>query len=498
MRLRFLLLLGLVPLEAAAPPDYFVPTHRLPGIGVERDDLSEEVLAIRTDLMIQSQTFAILRDPESVPGARRITEDRKLQSLFHTAAEHSGMPQEVLEAIAYLESWGDPKAESPTGPRGIMQVSLGTAREMGLKVYSVTRYRTVKEKIQVRNKKNKLVTKVVRHKVPYVASSRDERLMPERAIPAAANYLAGLERRFGGQDWAIFAYHCGEGCVANMLDLTRHARGIPPDQLTVARMFFSSSPAWNRDLYLAIQTQMQRDYSPTYWFRIQRAQQLLNMYRHDPEGFTSLAEQYKSDFPVGPRAPHRLTVWLKRDDLVFHNSDDIKAAIGTKLVRAAEQPGYFGYLLNIAPDQPENLDYLSSDSPAALGTLMYIAFETRRIWEAMKPADEVFQPLEVSSLVETEDYARHSNQSEGLAHTSGQVFDIAYSNLPPSELECLRFILDDLGWEGYLGFIDDGPKNIHIGCAPSVRDFFSSVFQEAEEKNSVTVADPVVGQEGAQ
>ena len=45
-----------------------------------------------------------------------------------------------------------------------------------------------------------------------------------------------------------------------MIDLTRHARGIPPGQVTVPRMFFSASPSWNRELYQAIQQEMQRDY----------------------------------------------------------------------------------------------------------------------------------------------------------------------------------------------------------------------------------------------
>ena len=484
MRFSLLLLLCLASSEGAAPQDYFVPAHRLAGFGVDRDDLSNDLLAARANLMIQSQTFSIMRDPQAVPGARRITQDRKLQSLFHSASERSGLPAELLEAIAYVESWGDARAESPSGPRGIMQVSLGTARVMGLRVMTTTRYRLVKEIVQVRNKRNKLVTKTVRHKVPYIVASRDERLTPDRAIPAAANYLAGLERKFGGRDWAVFAYHCGEGCVSQMQDLTRRARGIPPDQLTVARMFFSCTPVWNRELYLAVQSEMQRDYSPTYWFRIERAQQLLSLYRSDPAGFAKLAEEYKSDFAVGPRAPHRLTVWLRRDDLVFHSDEDIRAAGGTKLARAFDQPAYFGYTLHLTPDQPDNLVNYSQASPAAFGTLMYIAYETRRVWEESKPGTETFQPLVVSALVEPEDRARQSNQIEGPSHTSGQVFDIEYTSLPPKEVESLRFILDDLGWEGYLGFVDDGPKNIHIGCAPMARDFFSSVFQEGLEKNA--------------
>ncbi|PWT98406.1 MAG: hypothetical protein C5B51_29375 [Terriglobia bacterium] len=484
MKFALLWVVGLVALGSArlgqsASSEYFTPSHTLSGIGVARDDLSDDLLDVRTDLMIQSQTFPIMRDPQAVPGAERITKNPKLQSIFRSAAEVSGLPASLVEAIAYLESWGDPKAESYSGPRGIMQISKSTAREMGLRVLTTTRYRVTTERVQVRNKRNKLVTKTIRHKIPYVVASRDDRLVPERAIPAAARYLAALERRFGGRDWAVFAYHCGEGCVSEMLDLTRRARGISKDHATVARMFFSATPAWNRDLYQAVQMQMQRDYSPTYWFRIQRAQQLLELYRSDPKAFIALAQDYKSEFANALRAPHRLSVWLRREDLLFHSCEDIKANMGTKLVRALDRPEYFGYALRISPDQPENLDYFLQASPSALGTLTYIAFETRRLWEQMKPKGEKFRPLEVTSLVQPEDYARTISRAEGISHCSGQVFDIAYGGLPPGEYESLRFVLDDLGWEGYLGFVEDGRDTLHIGPAPSVREFFTTVFQDA-------------------
>ena len=83
----------------------------------------------------------------------------------------------------------------------------------------------------------------------------------------------------------------------------RNSEKAPP-KMTVARMFFASSPAWNRDLYDATQQQMQRDYSPTYWFRVDRTQPLLALYRRDPAAFVSLAEEYRSQF--ANRAPHRL------------------------------------------------------------------------------------------------------------------------------------------------------------------------------------------------
>jgi len=88
------------------------------GIGVARDDISSELLEARTDRMIQSQTFVIMREPQAVAGARRILSP-SLQALFRSASQRSGMPAEVIEAVAYLESWGDAKAESPDGPKAL-------------------------------------------------------------------------------------------------------------------------------------------------------------------------------------------------------------------------------------------------------------------------------------------------------------------------------------------------------------------------------------------
>jgi hypothetical protein len=475
-----LALLWLAPSgRTASPTDYFSPSHRVTGIGVSRDDISRDVLDVRTDLMIQSQTFSIMRDPQAVPGAKRITSP-KLASLIRRSALNAGFPPELLEAIAYLESWGEPRAESPAGPRGIMQISAATARAMGLKIVARTRYKISRERVLMpRRGKRKPRYVTVTHKTPYIVTVRDDRLSPDRAVPAAARYLAGMVQKYGGLDWAIFAYHCGQGCVNEMQELTRQARGIPKDQITVARMFFSANPAWNRELYEAIQQQMQRDWSPTYYFRVMRAEQLLNLYRRDPGGFESLAEQYRSEFGSRARAPHRLSVWLKREDMVFRSCDDIRLDGGRRLVKALDRPGYFGYRLHLSPDSPSDLQYFSQASPAALGTLTYIAFETHRLFDEVNHGSESFQPLDVTSLVEPEDYARQSTGREALSHCSGQVFDIDYSGLPPSELECLRFVLSDLGYEGYVGFVEEGRDTLHIGCSPSARDFFATVFQEA-------------------
>src|ERR1039458_6831755 len=174
---------------------------------------------------------------------------------------------------------------------------------------------------------------------------------------------------------------------------------------TVARMFFSCSPTWNRELYQAIQQQMLRDYSPTYYFRIQRAAQLLALYRRDLSELVALQQDYKNQFASGPRAPHRLSAWLRRDDLIYRTYDDIRANPGDRLIKAPESAEYLGYSLQLSRDDSATADF-SLAAPSALGALTYVAFETRRLFEELNAFGETFQPLPVLALVEPETYAR--------------------------------------------------------------------------------------------
>ena len=70
----FVATLLVIPLVAAqfgwlTRRDHFVPANILSGIGVSREEMSDALLARRTELMIQSQTFSILRDPQALANA---------------------------------------------------------------------------------------------------------------------------------------------------------------------------------------------------------------------------------------------------------------------------------------------------------------------------------------------------------------------------------------------------------------------------------------------
>src|ERR1039457_4870115 len=360
-----------------------------------------------------------------------------------------------------------------------------TGRRMGLRIVYATRHRTIKTQTAVRNKHGKLVYRTVRHKENYTVLARDDRLKPEKAIPAAAMYLAGMEQRYGGRDWAIWAYHCGEGCVADFRAMAKSTKGLDDPPASVAKVFFGCSPVWNRELCEAIHTQMDRDYSPTYWFRVMRAEQLLRMYRDDPVEFRDLAAEYKYSAAPAQRAPDRLSAWLKPQDLIYETGDLIRNEEGSKLVSAPDAPEFLGYRVHghTPPlGNDENDNWRLKALPSTIGTLAYIAFETRRLYEALRPG-ETFVPLAATALVLPKAEGGSANGVQGarmLDHASGQVFDLSVSGLPPGEWECLQFVLDDLGWNGALGFIEvpPGRRTLHIGCSPSSRDFFAQVFEE--------------------
>ncbi len=56
----------------------------------------------------------------------------RYKELFQEAAEKTDLPWDLLAAQAYQESHWNPKAKSPTGVRGIMMLTLATAKAVGV------------------------------------------------------------------------------------------------------------------------------------------------------------------------------------------------------------------------------------------------------------------------------------------------------------------------------------------------------------------------------
>ena len=120
----------------------------------------------------------------------------QLEPLFREAAREHDMPWTFLAAVSYQESHWNRRAKSPTGVRGIMMLTLDTAKEMGV----------------------------------------ESRLDPAQSIHGGAKYLRRLERRIphtvtGDDRWhlALAAYNMGMGHLYDARELAA-SMGLNPDR----------------------------------------------------------------------------------------------------------------------------------------------------------------------------------------------------------------------------------------------------------------------------
>lgn len=150
------------------------------GLDVRVIDVYETPTAIRRVLPDSADSMAVSASSTSLDTGR-VASSTPYANLFQAAAGKHGVNAELLVAVAKQESGFNPKAVSPAGAQGIMQLMPGTARGLG------------------------------------VSNSFD----PAQAIDGAAKLLKSHLREFGSTELALAAYNAGPGAV-------KRYDGIPP------------------------------------------------------------------------------------------------------------------------------------------------------------------------------------------------------------------------------------------------------------------------------
>ena len=133
---------------------------------------------------------------------KRIIDDAKdAKSPTRRIAERYDIEVELLLALVKRESTFNPKAISPNGAVGLMQLMPPTARGLGLKVPS---YKNVRK--------------------PTPNASVDERFHPLKNLEAGVKYLHQMFDRYDGdRDLSLAAYNVGPGNVRKNGKLSRSA-----------------------------------------------------------------------------------------------------------------------------------------------------------------------------------------------------------------------------------------------------------------------------------
>lgn len=149
-------------------------------------------------------------------------------SIIESAVASSGLSSKTPNAVALIaamisqESYWDPAAKSQCGSVGISQFTPGTGRNYGLQIPDYTFEWCPSESsttCYLNGKKTKVSTC---NSCSQRCDPTDERLDPQKAIPAMARLMADLIDQCGSVDAAVQAYNSGTcGVEANAGYLTK-------------------------------------------------------------------------------------------------------------------------------------------------------------------------------------------------------------------------------------------------------------------------------------
>ncbi len=213
------------------------------------------------------------KSPGGVVATARRVQRWRLQ--VEEAAGEAGVDADLLEAIVFLESAGNPAARASDdleGAVGLTQILAGTATTLlGMRADVAASERLTR---QMRR----------RGPLPRLLRRRravDERFDPRKALAGAGRYLKLARQRFGREDLAVVSYHMGMGNLENVLGAYgEHDAGW-------AQVYFDATPRNHPRAYRLLSGF--GDDSATYLWRVYAAREIMRLYREDPDRLRRLS-----------------------------------------------------------------------------------------------------------------------------------------------------------------------------------------------------------------
>jgi hypothetical protein len=414
------------------------------------------------------------RSPDGVVASAERT--ARFRDEIEAATEGTPTSPDLLEAMVFLESAGRPDViagSDPEAAAGLTQIVASTGIDLLGMPIDLERSERLTRQAATASKRGdeERVRRLLDRR-----SEVDPRFDPEHALAGAMRYLEIARARFGREDLAVASYHMGIGnletvirAYAGTTESGSVAVTVAEEELTYAQLYFDSSPVSHADAWERMSSFA--DESAEYYWKVLAAEEIMRLYRDDPDELERLAELHAAKSTA---------------EEVFHPADETEVFDDSEEIEDARDDGN----LVAIPDDPslgfeihrklgEFADELDAPPelyralrPEALATLIYLAERVRALNDGKGALtvtsavrDREYQELLVASNPEATD--------EYSLHTTGWAFDILRDYESKDQARAFQFVLDRLRALSVIDYAYE-PGAIHItvseAAAPLVED----------------------------
>ncbi len=400
------------------------------------------------------------------PGGVFATAERteSFRPLVENAVDGSGFEADLVEAIVFLESGARPEViagDDPEAASGLTQILAETAQNfLGMEV----------DLDQSRSLTVRIAGAVARGDVTEAEHLReqrreiDARFDPEQALAGTVRYLSSARERLGRDDLAVVSYHMGIGNLTNVLRL--YAPGadlavpdlVEDEDLSWVRVFFDTTPDRNGEAH-ALLTQLGDD-SPTYYWRVLAAQEIMRLYREDSERLQEL------DLLHAAKGSAEEALHPPFETERFADANDLQQAWNENVLQSLpDDPARLGFTVDrtmgeLAQELGQPRELYRGLRAEALATLVYIGTRVQALSAAT-------QPLQVTSAIRDDAYqdllrSGNSEAAQGYSlHTTGFAFDVRRRYESGRQAQAFQFLLDDLTARNLIAWVRE-PAAIHV------------------------------------
>ena len=422
------------------------------------------------------------KSPGGVFATARRTEEYR--PFVEAAVRGSDVDADILEAIVFLESGGRADVIAggdPVNASGLTQILAETAQSfLGMSV-DLDLSRALTAQIAGAVKRGNLAR--AEH-LRDLRRAADARFDAEQALAGTVRYLTIARERLGRDDLAVVSYHMG---IGNLSDVLRLYTGLETDaeiptlvednDLSWVRVFFDTAPDRNGEAHRLL-TRLGDD-SPTYYWRVLAAREIMRLYRDDPDrlqeldllhGAKASAEEALHPPSVTERFADAVDLGRAWDDNTLQPLPADAAQLGFAVDHSMGE---------LASELGQPRELYRGLRAEALALLVYMAGRVKEISGAS-------QPLRVTSTLRDEEYQdllRNGNPeaAQGYSlHTTGYAFDIARRYESGEQALAFQFLLDDLTARGLIAWVRE-PAAIHVTVAREAEELVPLMLEDERE-----------------